>query len=175
MIMVPDSSFRLAERQAASTCLQLALRLSIANMDTDVQALARLIGGSKAKRVEIADHIGFSEQYLYQIANGIKLKSGKPRVIGRELREALDLAYPGWRNAETTTISPPCVLRKPPKLHEALEALGIALAVDLPHDVREDLADALAKLARRKGASRDQDLVLQLLTGPHSKRTGTAG
>jgi hypothetical protein len=50
-----------------------------------------------------------------------------------------------------------------PTLADALEALGIALAVDMPPDVRDDLADALAKLARRGGAARDQAQVLQLL------------
>jgi len=29
----------------------------------------------------VADAIGYNEQTLYQIANGIKLKSGKPRSV----------------------------------------------------------------------------------------------
>lgn len=64
-----------------------------------------------------------------------------------------------------------------PTLEQALEALGIALAVDMPDEVREDVADALTKLARRKGQHRDQQQVLQLLTEPSAaaptKRTGT--
>jgi hypothetical protein len=65
-------------------------------MDHEVTALKRLIGDSVATRVEVADKLGYNEQTLYQIANGIKLKSGKLRAVGRALREALDKHYPGW-------------------------------------------------------------------------------
>lgn len=62
---------------------------------------------------------------------------------------------------------------KPPRptLAEALAVLGEALAAELPDDVREDAADALAKLARRRGAVRDQQQVAQLLT--QDQATGT--
>jgi transcriptional regulator with XRE-family HTH domain len=62
-----------------------------------------------------------------------------------------------------------------PTLDQALEVLGIALAHDMPDDVREDLADALAKLARRHGQDRDQKAVAQLLRleAGTAKRTGT--
>lgn len=50
-----------------------------------------------------------------------------------------------------------------PTLEQALAVLGRALAQELPHDVREDVADALAKLARRGGTDRDQHQVILLL------------
>jgi len=51
----------------------------------------------------------------------------------------------------------------PPSLPEALEVLGLHLAQDMPEDAREDVADALAKLAKRHGAARDQELISVLL------------
>jgi hypothetical protein len=63
----------------------------------------------------------------------------------------------------------------PPNLASALESLGLALAADLPDDVRQDAADLLAKLAHRRGAARHQDELLLLLQAKHSKRNGTQG
>lgn len=62
----------------------------------------------------------------------------------------------------------------PPSLSEALAVLSIQLAKHMADDVREDVADALAKLARRRGQERDQHQVLTLLGAP-KKRTGTDG
>lgn len=61
-----------------------------------------------------------------------------------------------------------------PALGQALEVLGIELARDMPDDVRDDVADALHKLARRKGAERDQLQVLHLLKAPPTKQPATA-
>jgi hypothetical protein len=44
----------------------------------------------------VAQKIGANKTYLWQIVNGTPMKSGKPRGIGRDLREKLDAAYPGW-------------------------------------------------------------------------------
>jgi hypothetical protein len=87
-------------------------------MDPDVSALKRLIGSSVQQRIEVADAIGFNEQTLYQVANGIPLKSGKPRSVGRKLREALDQHYPGWRDGATT--NPISATPPPPHLAQAL-------------------------------------------------------
>ena len=57
-----------------------------------------------------------------------------------------------------------------PTLADALERLGIELVRDMPDEVREDVADALHKLAMRRGAERDQRVVEQLLTAPPGKR-----
>lgn len=50
-------------------------------------------------------------------------------------------------------------------LQEALAVLGAALAQDLPDDVRQDVADLLAKFALRRGALRHQDELAELLRG----------
>lgn len=66
---------------------------------------------------------------------------------------------------------------QPPTLAEALEVLGIELARELPEDVRQDVADTLAKLANRSGAARHQRELLTLLAPPPAsvwpaKKTG---
>ncbi|ODU07967.1 MAG: hypothetical protein ABS84_14755 [Rubrivivax sp. SCN 71-131] len=85
-------------------------------MDPAVEALRRLIGTSAARRQEIADTIGASEQALYQILRGIPLKSGAPRSVGRSLRERLDRHFPGWLDASSTAPPSPAA----PTLGEAL-------------------------------------------------------
>jgi hypothetical protein len=65
--------------------------------DPDVMALRHLVGGSVARRREIAAVIGCNEQTLYQIVRGIPLQSGRLRGVGRALREQLDRHFPGWR------------------------------------------------------------------------------
>lgn len=75
-------------------------------MDHQVAALIALVGNDdKARRQEVADALGCSEQTLYQIVRQIPLKSGRPRGVGRDLRERLDLHYPGWLDGHTSTSS----------------------------------------------------------------------
>jgi hypothetical protein len=70
--------------------------------------------------------------------------------------------------------SDPAGSATPPDLSAALEILGIALALPMPNDVRDDVADALHKMASRKGAERDQKQVLALLETTYGKQqTGT--
>lgn len=65
---------------------------------------------------------------------------------------------------------------EPFSLAQALEVIGIALAADMPDDVRQDAADLLEKLAKRRGAARHQEELLALLQAASpSKRTGTDG
>ena len=66
---------------------------------------------------------------------------------------------------------------QPPTLAQALEVMGIELAREMPDDVRQDVADTLAKLANRKGAARHQRELLTLLAPPPAsvwpaKKTG---
>lgn len=60
-----------------------------------------------------------------------------------------------------------------PDLSLALQVLGAALSESMPRDVRDDVADALAKLAQRGGADRDQERILQLLAEGKRRETGT--
>ena len=57
----------------------------------------------------------------------------------------------------------------PDSLAQALEVIGIALAAEMPDDVRQDVADLLAKLAHRKGAARHQEELLSLLQADLAK------
>jgi hypothetical protein len=116
-----------------------------------------------------------------QISQWIKAapdsKTGKPRVVGDESARALEACCGkpvGWMDhlhgdqplcAATAAVSMPT-------LEQALEALGVVLARDMADEVRDDAADALAKLARRRGSARDQAQLLHLLQPTPSKRTG---
>jgi len=64
--------------------------------DPFVAALKHLLGDSPARRREVAKKLGASEQGLYQIVNGIPLKSGKLRSVGRDLRAKPDHHFPDW-------------------------------------------------------------------------------
>jgi hypothetical protein len=98
-------------------------------------------------------------------ARWIEGKTGKPRGwMDQPTAEAvttLALLRPTGAGA------PPLLAEEPratyPSLSIAVEQLGSAMSHTMPDDVREDLADALAKLARRKGAPHDREMVLTLL------------
>lgn len=62
---------------------------------------------------------------------------------------------------------------QPPSLAAALEVLGIELACEMPADLRQDVADTLAKLAMRQGSARHQTELQALLIPQSGKRTGT--
>lgn len=67
------------------------------------------------------------------------------------------------------------VAPQPPSLTDALVILGEELATVDDEDVRVDVADALHKLAMRRGESRDQKIVADLLRAPPRKRIGNGG
>lgn len=69
--------------------------------DPLIAALTRLVereGGYDA----VANAAGHNSQALYQIVAGITLPSGKPRGVGRLLRERLDRAFPDWLEGNRT-------------------------------------------------------------------------
>lgn len=111
----------------------------------------------------VAEKIGASAEGLGQVLAGVKLPSGQPRGIGPGIQRKLEARYPGWWRQPVET---PHQQPRPP-LSVALEVLGAELARDMPEEVRADVADAMRKMAERRGAARDQALVLHLL--------GTAG
>lgn len=126
------------------------------DQDPAIEALRRLIGGSASRRAEVASRCGVNEQYLYQLARGLPLSSGRPRRIGRDLREALDRHYPGWMGE-----APPVQAEQRPALETALpvvlEALGrlSPMRLQMARTVLDTLAshpemaeDAAAELLR---------------------------
>lgn len=149
-------------------------------MDKERTALRRLLRvtaekpkGDIARRREVAGRVGGSADYLYQIATGIKLKSGKTRTVGRELRVALDREYPGWLDqipspAPATDKPLLSVAPAPVTLTMALEVLGIALAADMQPDQRAELAEAMSAWVRYAGKERYRATVSELLAAPAS-------
>jgi len=142
--------------------------LESAVMDIEVEALRRLAGSTAARRKEVARVLGVNEQSIYQIVKGVPLESGQPRRVGRQLKQKLYRHYPDW----LSFTAPPSARQvpQPPSLAAALEVLGIELARDMPDDVRQDVADTLAKLAHRRGLKRHQDELQVLLRTPPAKR-----
>jgi hypothetical protein len=59
-----------------------------------LQALVKREGGHKA----VALVIGANDQSIYQIVAGIKTKAGRPKGVGKDLREKLQRHYPDWMN-----------------------------------------------------------------------------
>jgi SOS-response transcriptional repressor LexA len=64
--------------------------------DEYVEALRRLVNSTEGGRAAVASAIHGSDQSLYQILEGVPLKSGKPRSVGRNLRERLTRVFPDW-------------------------------------------------------------------------------
>lgn len=67
--------------------------------DRAVAALRRLT--DKHGRAVVAQAIGSSDQTLYQIVSRRRTAKGIPRGVGRDLRERLNAAYPGWMDEPT--------------------------------------------------------------------------
>jgi len=66
-----------------------------------LRALCDANGGYKS----VADKARVSSDNLWQILAGVKLKSGKPRGVGPNLRDKLTAAYPGWMNRAKTHVA----------------------------------------------------------------------
>lgn len=103
--------------------------------------------------------------YLSQLLNNYSFGSRAARTLESRLGMS-----PQWldqsHSAVATDVRGPALCG----LAAALEVVGIALAAPLPEDVRDDVADALHKLAKRMGAKRDQQTVLSLLQPTSGKQ-----
>jgi hypothetical protein len=90
--------------------------------DRAIQALRELVKREHGVN-QVALVAGVSAANLRQIINGIALPTGKPRGIGRELREKLSRAYPGWdqQQANAPLVTPPQRPQEPKAI--AVEAL----------------------------------------------------
>ena len=107
--------------------------------------------------------------YLSQVVHGHSFASRGARTAEQRLGIPsgwLDIDHSG----DKTDLSAPVIPQLGFDLAAALEVVGMALAADMPDPVREDVVDALAKLASRRGADRDQQRVLHLLNAPPAKR-----
>ena len=74
--------------------------------DPAVRALIALLA-REGGNIVVGNTIRANPKTLYQIAAGVKLPSGRPRGVGRDLREKLQRHYPGWMQSAPATEEPP--------------------------------------------------------------------
>jgi hypothetical protein len=148
-------------------------------MDQEVTALRRLLqataehpAGTPERRRFVAERAGCSADNLYQVAKGILLDSGKPRGVGRELRQRLDAAFPHWLDAIASVNEPSPAYAVPDlaeQLAHAISALSLTRWISVRAQLdslpgRPDILDQVVPELRH------------LLLGPdRSKRSGTHG
>jgi len=111
------------------------------------------------------------ESYLSQVLGGHSFGSRGARTCEGRLGMPslwLDADHETGGADESTAPQAPQA-PAPDSLAQALEVIGIALAAEMPDDVRQDVADLLAKLAHRKGAARHQEELLSLLQADSAK------
>lgn len=77
---------------------------------------------------------------------------------------------PQWIGGVEPVVAPPVR----PTLEQALAVIGQALSSTMDADLRDDVADAMRKLALREGSPRDQKMVLHLLGLSPGKRRRAA-
>lgn len=77
--------------------------LNLTMDDPAVAALVELLRREGGEAV-VGAVINANPKSLYQIASGRRLKSGKPKGVGRQLREKLERHYPGWLSLASTAL-----------------------------------------------------------------------
>lgn len=102
--------------------MSLAACLNDCMHDPLVDALRRLIASTEGGRHAVASAIHANEQSLYQIVSGIPLSSGKPRGVGRDLRDRLTRAFPNWLDTPVVNSGE----REPPPYGGRLEINPVA-------------------------------------------------
>lgn len=125
--------------------------------DPLTQALIRLCE-TRGRRA-VAQAIGANEQTLYQIIAGVPLPSGAPRGVGRNLRQRLDSAFPGW--ATSTPSGAPTVGEGVAQYlsHPARRVTPIAVPWErlvsqhLEQEFQTEMPDASMEPEIRKGAT----------------------
>lgn len=145
--------------------------------DPLVCALQRLL--SKYGRKQVALAIGANDQSLYQIATGkTDSKTGRPKSVGRRLRERLDEAFPGWLaeeepSGETSERQPNQSDATPAAIASVLEALRVS-AEAVPPELREVLARLVADYITAPPERKDilKDAIVRLRGG--ESQNGTA-
>lgn len=126
--------------------------------------------GSWARLNELTSKKKLDSTYSQIAGQVIGSKSGAPKQMGsasaRQLEVSLRLPR-GWMDTDPN-LAPSSDQQVPPfpTLAAALAKLSAALQEPMPDDVREDVAHALANLAKRRGVDRDQLQVLRLLATP---------
>lgn len=123
---------------------------------------AALRGKTGATQAGLARHCGVKPPSVSDWLRGetAELKAASLLMAAEylEVRPRWLLDGTGPMRAQGPQGDPP-----PPTLEACLRRLGAELARGMDDDAREDVAEALHKLAMRRGAERDQAMVLHLL------------
>jgi hypothetical protein len=95
--------------------------------------------------------------YISQIINGYSFGSRAARTCEQRLGMP-----PLWLDdiTEKQTEQP---VRKEITTEDAIKKLGEDLMIEIQKEAREDIADALSKMALRGGSERDQQMVIHLI------------
>lgn len=136
--------------------------------DIHVLALRQLCekeGGYNA----VAEAARVNGQAIYQIISGKLLKSGKPRAVGREMREKITKAYPGW----VTTGQHDGAAKSAASLESAL-ALIVSEMRGRSQKELSGVADAFNRLTEDPDEAAYQETFLTLLRAKPN-RSGTLG
>lgn len=109
--------------------------------------------------------------YISQILKGYSFGSRAARTCEERFgMPSLWLDTPEQTKLSAKEISPQ-EYKRSITIAEALNKLGEELAREISTDAREDIADALSKMAKRGGLSRDQQIVMHLLDAARSAAT----
>lgn len=113
-----------------------------ASTDPLVQALQSLVLNTRGGCKAVAEKIGANDQSLYQVVTcRPDSKTGKPKSVGKQLRDKLDDAYPGWQ--EMAGVAQQLAPNPPPA---PTNAQGIAPVADTEALLVPTLAQALQVL-----------------------------
>lgn len=152
--------------------------------DPEIEALRQLIESTPGGRKAVAARIHANEQTLYQILSGVTLASGRPRSVGRDLRDRLDREFPDWRtlnlNEPAASYGDPAidVVRlsrslppQRPDAHHVVHDLA-ALLDELSDAQRELAAQRLTTLAMAPDSAKARESLVALLD---TRTRGTTG
>jgi hypothetical protein len=135
MLIGPDDSVTLVLGQAPrySGGMSECFNPSVKTSEHLIDAL-RLLCDREGGHGPVAVASGVHPQTLYQIVAGVRLPSGKPRGVGRELQGKLDRVYPGWADA------PPSDGRHRPRgLAVQGHSVSQEMRSDVPHVIWEQI------------------------------------
>lgn len=154
--------------------LQETATMSRKSINEVVADALRYYMGDRWTNVALAKASGVAEGTIRNYLSPGKRESGKTgKEPSAKVTELAKIADALNVRVVDLMMSPSDACQPVAAIDQALEVLGIELAREMAAEVRQDVADALSKLALRRGAARDQRQVLDLLNAPPSKQTGT--
>ena len=133
--------------------------------------LTALIGDAGGQAV-VASKLGVTASQVSQWVKGApNSKTGKPRTVGDESARRLEALFGrprGWMDHRHGAASAAVATGASPyiTLAQALDVVGMSLAVEMLPEQRAELAEALSAWARYAGRERYRNTVAELLAAP---------